>query len=468
VSRHRRTSLRTLRIDRRRAVLAILVLALAVRLIVVFTTPHWSPRTDSANYDSVAVSLVQHGSFGPSETSLTGVVGPTAFRAPLYPLALAAVYSVVGVSDPARRWEAGRIEEAVFGVVAVWLIVLIAERIWPERPRIALIAGTLAALDPPLVLAGSSLMTESLFIPLSLAAVLCGLRARAALAVPAAVAAGGTAGVPAGGRARGRAGLAWCLAAGGLVGAAALTRTTGLILIVPLAVMVGWPQRRRVLVPAVVLGAFLLALVPWTVRNYDVFHQFVPLSTEDGYALAGIYTNAIQHAHPYPALWQPPVADFTAVHAAHPGYDEAQYSAALTTVVRHYIVAHPVSVIRTAALSLLRMLNLDGFQLERIAARGDAYPVWLALASIPAFWVLGLTAVAGAGTRLARRPGFWFWGCALAMLLICLPVIGTTRYRVPVDPWLVLLAALALETALARRRAPTAPTAPTAPAAVVN
>jgi hypothetical protein len=51
------------------------------------------------------------------------------------------------------------------------------------------------------------------------------------------------------------------------------------------------------------------------------------------------------------------------------------------------------------------------------------------------------------------------------MFLICLPVIGTTRYRVPVDPWLVLLAALALDTALARLRPARAPArAPSVPA----
>jgi hypothetical protein len=200
------------------------------------------------------------------------------------------------------------------------------------------------------------------------------------------------------------------------------------------------------------IAAFLLGLVPWTVRNYAVFHEFVPRSTEGGYALAGIYNNAVQHAHPYPALWQPAVADFTAVHAAHPHYDEAQYSSALDTVVRRYVVAHPVSILRTTFWSLLRMLNLDGVGLERIAARGDAYPVWLAVLSVYAFWVLALAAIAGACTRLARAPGFWFWGCALAMFLIALPVIGTTRYRVPVDPWVVLLAALALDRGLERLR----------------
>ena len=74
-----------------------------------------------------------------------------------------------------------------------------------------------------------------------------------------------------------------------------------------------------------------------------------------------------------------------------------------------------------------------------------------------AFYVLSLLALAGALTPAARRAPAWFW---LAPILLFASVIfagSALRYRAPIEPFLALLAALAL-TARGRRRAqPRAP-----------
>jgi hypothetical protein len=71
------------------------------------------------------------------------------------------------------------------------------------------------------------------------------------------------------------------------------------------------------------------------------------------------------------------------------------------------------------------------------------------------FWAFAVVAIAGAFTRMARRPPWFVWAFpALMYLSVVFLVIETPRYRTPLDPFIVLLAALALVTAgrrLARR-----------------
>src|SRR4051812_29215415 len=75
----------------------VLLVALVARLAVIVATSDFRPVTDAADYDRHAVSLVQNGNYPPSAIRPQG--GPTAFRPPLFPLVLAAVYEVRRVSS---------------------------------------------------------------------------------------------------------------------------------------------------------------------------------------------------------------------------------------------------------------------------------------------------------------------------------------------------------------------------------
>ena len=145
---------------------------------------------------------------------------------------MAGVYALVGTKSPTDRWDAGRVLEAVLGAIAVALVGLIAVRFWGPAP--ALLSAAIAAIYPPLVRLGTSLMSESLFIPLMLGAVLTALVYRDAP------------------RPR-----RWAILTGVLVGCAALTRANGVLLVLPIWFLV-WHERpriswRSVLGPAVVL-----------------------------------------------------------------------------------------------------------------------------------------------------------------------------------------------------------------------
>jgi 4-amino-4-deoxy-L-arabinose transferase-like glycosyltransferase len=413
---------------------AIFAVALVVRIGVVVATPHYQARTDAADFDRLAVSLADHGHYPNSREWAPR--GPTAFRPPLFPAALAAVYKVVGTGSTHDRWTAGRLLEAVLGALAAGLTCLIAARLW--GPATGLVAGALVAIDPPLLLVGSSLLSESLFIPLVLGAVLAAVVFRTDTR------------------------LRWAALSGALVGCAALTRGNGFVLVIPLAFLVvnQRPRRRGLRAPALLLGAAILMVLPWTIRNYVEFHRFVPLTTEGGYALAGTYNAATQNRPGFEAVWYPPLDQMRALAAAHPRINEAQVSSHLETDGLHYMEHHPGSVLKTAYLSARRLLAIEGPLLEEVFAYGEGYPVRLAQYSVYAFWLVLALALVGAVTPVARRAPSAFWWCPAAILLSTVFFEGLTRYRSPADPFFLMLAALALMEAARRLRRRAAARAP--------
>lgn len=411
---------------------AVLVLALVIRVVVVLATPHYVPQADAADYDRIAVSLAQHGQFPQSVLAPMG--GPTAYRPPLFPLLLAGVYEAVGIGSQTTRWQSGRLLEAVLGTIAVALTFLIALRLWDRR--VALISAAIAAISPPLVLVGSSVMSEPLFIVLVLAAVLTALVHRDCAH-----------------RCR------WAIATAVLVGLAALTRSNGIALLIPIAFLV-WTERprlswRSLRTPIAMIAVTLAMLVPWMIRNASELHAFVPLTTESGYGLAGTYNATSARLTRYPANWVGPAPALAHVLAQDPGANEAQISNRLDTAAFSYVEAHPTYVLKVLYWNTLRTLNLTGTGFELFAGHYEAYPGWLTVVSVYSFWVLGLLALAGACTRRARTvPWAALWGWPLAGYLTSVFLLGATRYRSPADPFLIMLAALALQAGWLRLRRP--------------
>jgi hypothetical protein len=101
------------------------------------------------------------------------------------------------------------------------------------------------------------------------------------------------------------------------------------------------------------------------------------------------------------------------------------------------------------------MFELAGLQRAReTSATISIGPGW-AVAGVLCFWIFALLAVAGAWTARARATPFFVW---LVPLLFAGSVVfltlETPRYRTAVDPFVVLLAALAVTALIERRRRP--------------
>jgi hypothetical protein len=249
-----------------RATLALLalivVLGLGLRAYRV-VEPLGTPGADSHAYYALSKSLYTEGSYG----------GPT-FRdssdwSPGAPLLYAAAFYATG----GPREGVARIVEALLGAAAIVVVFLLGTRI-ACRPA-GLIAALGVAVYPPFIHSTGELMSEP----------------PAVLTLPAAV----LAFLWASERERLR---AWLLP-GLLFGLTAMIRPDYLPVAIAFALLVavevgrerGW--RPGLAGTAILLAAFLLPIVPWTVRNAVVLGRLVPISTGGGKALyVGTYLPA--------------------------------------------------------------------------------------------------------------------------------------------------------------------------------
>jgi hypothetical protein len=202
----------------------------------------------------------------------------------------------------------------------------------------------------------------------------------------------------------------------------------------------------------VVVASAAVTLAPWVVRNAHEFHQ-PALTTETGFAVAGTYSASAARDREFPALWLPPATQTDQVLRTHPGLNEAELSNHLTSLGASYAEGHVGYVPKVLWWSSLRLLDLSGLHYERWLVAFEAYPRKLAVVSVYAFWILGLLGLLGALTGSARRAPLALWACPVVVCLVTLPIQGSTRYRSPADPFIVMLAALGLLAAVEATRA---------------
>ena len=390
---------------------AILFAALAIRIVFVIATPNYTLVHDALDYQHHAVSIADGHGFALSYGR------PTAFRPPAYPIFLAAVYLVTG---PDVEW--GRIANAFVGTGIVALIGLIAFQLWGRR--VALVALGLGAIYIPLILVGQSIMSEPLFVLCLLGAIAAVLHSKR---------------------------WPWVIAAGVLMGLAILGRANAIILLVPLAAAVwrGWRA------PLVLCVAAALTVAPWTIRNYDTFHAFVPVSTQFGSALAGTYNSEAKADKVNPASWRTlkRVDDYRPIFNRIRTTPEPVLEKQLRHASIEFIKAHPGYVLTVAYWTTRRMLDLAGMDWSiHTAATISATRGW-AIAGVICLWIFALLALFGATTRQARAAPLWLWAVPVLMYLsVVFLVVETPRYRTAIDPFIVLLAALTVSRAVPSRR----------------
>jgi hypothetical protein len=310
-----------------------------------------------------------------------------------------------------------RAAQMLVGVVLVLLVGVVGLQLW--GPRTALAAAALAAVSPVLVLFDMTLISEPLFAALLLGALSCALAARAR-------------------RGRGPAGrtVGWAIGAGALAGLAALTRPEGLALALAVAACTGTPRGALAVVLAVIV-----CVAPWTVRNADVLHAFVPVSTETGNTLAGTY-NSVSLAD---GRWRDPRAYhlYTAVRVANRD-SEAATDRALTRAAVDFVVAHPLAPLRVAVANAQRVTGVTPTAFSRLSLASVSLPTGPAWLLRVGLLCTTLLAAVGAATAAARRapPGWWLAAAIVAG--VALLVNAEQRFAVPLQPFLLLLAPLAL------------------------
>jgi 4-amino-4-deoxy-L-arabinose transferase-like glycosyltransferase len=404
-------------------VVAILLVALVVRLAAVVATESWyEPRTDAADFDAIATSIANGDGYGPAR--LPPATGDSALRAPLYPATLSAVYFVAGDGN----WTAGRVANACIGVALVAMIGLIAAQIFRRR-RVAAVAMAFAAVYPPLILVGTGLQLEPLLVTLCLATLAAALQHR-----------------------RAPRGLTWPIVAGVLLGLAVLTRELG-FLIIPSIVWLLWTgrprfSRRALVAPLVFLFAGFLVALPWVVRNTLTFDQFVPISTGSGYGLAGTFNETAMENGSAPGLWIEPQQDprMLQVLTERRRYTEVQMDEDLRAEVLEVLRDHPIYPLKAVIWGTQRLFDWDGGDYSTtIIAEYVPYSKALTRLAVYTGYIGFALAVAGAFFKATRRVHFAVWLIPILMyafIVITLP--ASIRYRASIEPYFVLLASLPL------------------------
>jgi hypothetical protein len=280
----------------------------------------------------------------------------------------------------------------------------------------------LAALSPALVLFGASLITEPLYATLEVGALAAALQAR-----------------------RAQRALGWALLAGALAGLAALTRPQGLIA-VPAIALIAWRADRRAAVA--IVAAALVAIAPWTIRNETALHAFVPISTEAGNTLAGMYNGVAWRHH---AQWQDPRLShlYGSVRRAN-RYSEEGEDSGLRDAALHWVLRHPGYPAYVVGENLPRIAGIAGADWSADGLRTVSLPTGPAPLLRIGLLLSSLLAIAGAATARARRLPLGWWLAGAVVLAAAVFLNAEQRFAVPLQPWLLLLAAAALVTAAER------------------
>jgi 4-amino-4-deoxy-L-arabinose transferase-like glycosyltransferase len=336
---------------------------------------------------------------------------PGAEHGPLTPIVLAPLSWMDGYVN----WQ--RLVTATIGVAVVALVGVLGREV--AGPRAGLVAAAIAALYPNLWLNDGLVMSESLTALLVCAALLVLLRAERSAGIWA---------------------FAWF---GGLVGLATLTRSE-LALFVPLSWVVVWwwggDRRRRLLACVSIAGASLLVVAPWVGFNMVRFERPVLLTTNDGTTILGAYCDATFDG-PYRAGWY--IGCVTEADSWVDGQERSIRSAAQRQEGLRYARDN---ITRLPEMMVLRTLRtFDLYALDDLVAQdeGEERARWAVWTGIVWFWLLAPLAVVGA--TLVRRRQL----VVLAMPLVTTVVVsalfyGAHRFRTPLEPVMVVLAAAAI------------------------
>ncbi|MCY3944694.1 MAG: glycosyltransferase family 39 protein [Anaerolineaceae bacterium] len=415
---------------RRHPLTIILLLAIALRMGVLLALPgvFAFERTGviqgSSAYDSYARNLLATGIYGQQ----AGI--PDAKLPPLYSVALAGLYALAGRG----HLQLGLFHSLLDGV-SLLLLAAIGRRLFPQGERAGLLAALGFAFYPYLVFQSLTLIDTSLYICLLHAFLLLmiELRRRESSA---------------------RAILRLSLAGGVALGLALLTRPA----LLPLAPLLAlWfllrldlRQTLRRLAPVGLVA--LLLLLPWALRNQQLFDAFVPMSTTSG---ANLWQG--NNAETLPTLRAGFDVQWIWIPAPDGRLNARERDAALAALALDWLGANPALIPELLWVKFQTQWSID--VTPRRNPVGDALPEGdpVNAYSSPLFDQIGrqvhrlywggllLLALAGLViTRSRWREVSLLWLVQLSQTLVYVIYHPSTRYRAPTDPLLFLFSASAL------------------------
>lgn len=387
--------------------------ALLVRIIYNFTVAKgYIPEFDAIYYNTIAIHLNSEHCY-----CLNNNV-PDVSRAPFWPWIIAAIYAVMGMHNLYAR-----LFLCLLGSGTCVLTYLFAKDIFNKK--IALVVGIIAALYPGLFIYDGWLYSESVytFFVMGFAYSLFRLQRTHQ--------------------------IGWMISCGVSVACAALTRANGVSLLVLVVIWAVFMVRTRTLPWRKVMQAALAIIcltfgliAPWTVRNYEESHHFILVATGMGQQLAGLYNDAAVTSTYFGVrgLWLP------AAEVRPPLTDRSD--AGETAYAVHWIRTH---LSETPYLFSLHFINMwrpytseEGLPVIEFPTRLSSRILWDLMNTTP----IAIIFLAACGLLLTLRAKwkellvpYLVIGLTIATSIV---LMGSSRFRSPIEPLLVLLTGGAL------------------------
>lgn len=374
-----------------------------------------------AELGSIAASIASgHGFSSPMRLVPSG---PTALFAPIYPYLLGGIFKLFG-SFSYTSSVLIRTIQCAFSAFTCWPIYAIGRKVFGKA------VGTAAAWVW-VIFPGSIYFAVEWVWDTSLVALWLALLVAATLAL------------------RGSDRTRWWIGYGALWGVGAMINPSILSVLPFLALWAIWPLRNR-LARALPLSAasglvFFICLVPWTVRNYTVFHRFVPLRSN--FALEWWLDNHTQYPDRsvHPIDYQPELDKYVRMTEM-PYMDEKKREALA------FVRAYPADA---AGFVLHRFVHTWLEVTESPLDLWRTIPIYLKV-SIVSSTTFTLLALFGAWLAVRSQNPTAF---PLAVTLMIYPAVfyithTGLRYRFPIDSLMLIFAVHAVSrlAAMARRQ----------------
>ncbi|MER3429564.1 MAG: hypothetical protein C4324_00720 [Blastocatellia bacterium] len=247
-----------MRLDRfsdRDALISVAAAAIVAAIsAIILIGPHRTDFSDSGDYIAAAKSLLQEGAY-PVQGTLPF------FRAPLYPMLLAAVWAISPGSVLAVK-----IVQAAFHMLTALAVFLTGKTLFGRR-AVGFAGGMLAAFNPLMLYFVAAIQTEALHTMLVSVGIYFGIA-----------------------RVFARDGESFidAIVAGIAFGLAALCRPSAFGIGFLIAFLIFgnavW-RKRNLALPLAMAAAIVLVVLPWTIRNYARFGDVILVNDAGGYAL---------------------------------------------------------------------------------------------------------------------------------------------------------------------------------------
>jgi 4-amino-4-deoxy-L-arabinose transferase-like glycosyltransferase len=360
--------------------------AIAVRLAYLLAfARHYQPASDAHHYQTIATAVADGD--GLSASFPFAYVHPTAFRPPLYPALLGALYWIMGV-----HIGAGQLLNVALGAVVVILAAVLGAHIAGRRGGIA--AGIAVAVYPPLLANDVVLLSEPLSLALLLGVILLLVHDRPA----------------------------WAGLACGLL---MLTRPSAQLLVVVLVAWLVWRAGWRA---AVRFGAVSVVVVtPWIVHNW-VLVGSPTLVTSNGFNLVSTYSAEAQASDGFADA----VFDERFTRINQDNRNEVELDAAYREHAVDAVRDHPSIPLHVLANNLSNYFEVRPGE-SKSAEQDDGRNITFRNVTLPLFYVVTVAGIIGLWRARRRRGAELLLLEAAYFTVASIGIIAVPRLRAPFD-----------------------------------